>query len=94
MKFSPLLISFLAAGLLYVPAANAAPSFESSSSSITIAEAVNSDAIAFIKAEKGKLDSGFSISVENIMLLDRHCIESIDEIEENLHFKNIEFSNS
>ncbi|MBQ4076714.1 MAG: hypothetical protein IJD65_03425 [Mailhella sp.] len=75
MKFSPLLISFLAAGILYVPAANAEPGFESSSSNISITEAVNSDALAFIRAEKGKLDSGFAISVEKISDadLDRLC---------------------
>ena len=48
MKFSPLLMPFLTAGLFYAPAANAAPSIESSSSSISISEAVNGETISFV----------------------------------------------
>lgn len=48
MKFSPLFMPFLAAELFYAPAANAAPSIESASSSISISKAVNGEAISFI----------------------------------------------
>ena len=47
MKLSPFVMSLLTAAVIYAPAANAAPSFESSSSSISISEAVNGETISF-----------------------------------------------
>ncbi|MBR5882835.1 MAG: hypothetical protein IKY97_05055 [Mailhella sp.] len=65
MKFAPLVMSLLAAAIIYSPA-DAAPSAKRSGSSIQIKEAVDDNAIAVINAEKAKLQKGLMVSLEKI----------------------------
>lgn len=65
MKFAPLVMSLLAAAIIYSPA-DAAPSAKRSGSSIQIKEAVDDNAISVIKAEKAKLQKGLVVSLEKI----------------------------
>ena len=58
MKFAPLVMSLLAAAIIYAPSAEAAPSAKRSGSSIQIKEAVDDNAISVINAEKAKLQKG------------------------------------
>ena len=66
MKFAPLVMSLLAAAIIYAPSAEAAPSAKRSGSSIQIKEAVDDNAISVIKAEKAKLQKGLVVSLEKI----------------------------
>ena len=65
MKFAPIVMSLLAAAIIYSPA-DAAPSAKRSGNSIQIKEAVDDNAISVINAEKAKLQKGLAISVEKI----------------------------
>ena len=66
MKFAPIVMSLLAAAIIYAPAADAAPSAKLSGSSIQIREAVDDNAISVINAEKAKLKKGLAVSLEKI----------------------------
>ena len=66
MKFAPLVMSLLAAAIIYAPSADAAPSAKRSGNSIQIKEAVDDNAISVINAEKAKLQKGFIVSLEKI----------------------------
>ena len=65
MKFAPLVMSLLAAAIIYSPA-DAAPSAKRSGNSIQIKEAVDDNAISVINAEKAKLQKGLMVSLEKI----------------------------
>ena len=65
MKFAPIVMSLLAAAIIYSPA-DAAPSAKRSGNSIQIKEAVDDNAISVINAEKAKLQKGLAVSVEKI----------------------------
>lgn len=59
-------MSLLAASIICTPTADAAPSVKRSGSSIEIKEAVDDNAISFVKTEKSQLNKGFAVSVEAI----------------------------
>ena len=65
MKFAPLVMSLLAAAIIYSPA-DAAPSAKLYGSSIQIREAVDDNAISVINAEKAKLQKGLVVALEKI----------------------------
>ena len=63
MKFAPIVMSLLAAAIIYAPAADAAPSAKLSGNSIQIREAVVDNAISVINAEQAKLKKGIAVSL-------------------------------
>ena len=66
MKFAHIVMSLLAAAILYAPSADAAPSVKRNYSGFEIKEAVDDNAISFIKAEKSQLKKAFGITAVKI----------------------------